>query len=69
MERIKLFFQESIREFKRVNWPTPKETGRLTMIVIAMSLLMAVFLGFFDIIFLYGLDYLLLFKQVILSGA
>jgi preprotein translocase SecE subunit len=60
MQRLKLFIQESRQEFKRVNWPTYKETTRLTIIVIFMSLLTAAFLGVFDMLFLYGLDSLLL---------
>ena len=59
IQKVKLFLQETRQEFKRVNWPTAKETDRLTVIVVAMSLLMAAFLGVFDFIFLYGIEYLL----------
>ncbi len=59
MERIKLFLQESRKEFNRVNWPTAGETVRLTGIVVVMSLITAAFLGFFDLAFLYGLENIL----------
>lgn len=44
------YFKASKAEFKQVNWPTRKETIRFTIIVIAVSLGTAAFLG--------GLDYL-----------
>jgi len=45
------FLQEARREFKRVNWPTAKETTRLTSVVIIVSLGVAAFLGLLDFIF------------------
>lgn len=61
IEKISLFINESKREFKRVNWPTAQETIRLTVIVIAISFLTTVFLGLADLVFIYGLDYFLIF--------
>lgn len=55
-ERLKLFLQESRRELDRVNWPTRDETIRLTTVVIAISLSIAVFLGAFDYFFLKGVQ-------------
>jgi preprotein translocase subunit SecE len=52
LERIKVFFQESKQELKRVNWPTRQQTIRYTLFVIGISAVVAVFLGFFDFIFL-----------------
>ncbi len=49
--RIKLFFVESRQELRHVNWPTRKEAVRLTAIVIGMSLILAAFLGAFDLLF------------------
>lgn len=56
MEKIKLFFQESRQEFKRVNWPSWQETLRLTSIVIITSLGMAAFLGAIDFVLIYALN-------------
>lgn len=33
---LKGFFKEVVREIKKVNWPTPKETNRLTGIVLVV---------------------------------
>lgn len=53
--RLTSYIQESRLEFKRVNWPTRQETIRLTGMVIALSLLFAVFLGVLDMVFNYVL--------------
>ena len=52
-ERIKKFFSESRQELRHVNWPTRQEAIRLTSIVIAIALGLAVFLGAFDYLFTY----------------
>jgi len=49
--RIKNFFAESRQELQHVNWPTRQEAIRLTGIVIGISLGIALFLGFFDYLF------------------
>ena len=58
-QRISLFLQEAKREFNRVNWPSSKETVRLTLVVMAMSLITSAFLGVFDLLFFYGLESIL----------
>ncbi|MFA5173477.1 MAG: preprotein translocase subunit SecE [Candidatus Paceibacterota bacterium] len=57
--KIKTFFKESFSELKRVNWPTRKETTRLTIVVIVLSLVLAAMLGVFDYIFSYLLELLI----------
>jgi len=49
--KIKSFLYESRQEFKRVNWPSFRENNRLTLIVIGLSLVTAIFLGLLDFIF------------------
>ncbi len=56
VDRIKLFFDESRQEFKRINWPTFAETRKLTLIVIGLSLAVAMFLGILDFVFTYLLN-------------
>lgn len=51
ISKIKSFFQESVQELKRVDWPTRQETTRLTIIVIIISLAVAIFLGALDFAF------------------
>lgn len=46
------FFREVAAELKKVTWPTREEMIKLTVIVVAISLLVGAFIG--------GLDFLLL---------
>ena len=46
------FIHEVIAELKKVTWPTREETIKLTVIVIAISLLVGLFIGGLDMIFL-----------------
>lgn len=56
MSRFISFFQEARQEFKRINWPTGRETIRMTIVVIVMSIGIAVFLGAIDYALLYALN-------------
>ena len=49
--KLSSFLQESKQELLRVNWPSRQDTIRLTLVVIAMSLLVAFFLGALDFVF------------------
>ena len=51
MSKTHTFLKESLREFKRVNWPTRRETMRYTLFVIGFSVSVALFLGFLDFVF------------------
>lgn len=44
----KKYFSESIKELKKVTWPSKKETINNSIIVIAISLALTVFLGLLD---------------------
>ncbi len=59
VQKITSFFTEAKQEFNRVNWPTAAETVRLTMLVVAMCLAVAIFLGAFDYLFAFGLTQLI----------
>jgi len=50
-KKIINFLKEVKLEMKKVNWPTKKETIRYTLIIIAVSIAVAVFLGGLDYIF------------------
>jgi preprotein translocase subunit SecE len=45
------FFRETRSELRKVVWPTPRETWNLTVVVLALSLAVGLFLGAFDFIF------------------
>lgn len=53
--RIISYFRESREELKKVLWPTRRQTVNDTLLVIAISLFVAVFLGALD----FGLSYAL----------
>jgi len=58
--KLSLFLKDSVREFKRINWPNRKEAAVLVTVVIFVSLLLAVYLGALDFLFIYLLESLVL---------
>jgi len=48
---IKGFYSEVVREMKKVNWPTKKETNRLTGVVMAVTIICVLILLGFGIVF------------------
>ncbi|MDD3285822.1 MAG: preprotein translocase subunit SecE [Patescibacteria group bacterium] len=60
MSKISRYFQESLEEMKKVTWPTKKETYNYTVLVIAISLAVAAFLGILDYGFNLGLKELII---------
>ena len=48
MSKIVEYLKETKTELKHVIWPTRAQTIAFTLIVIALSILVAYFLGFFD---------------------
>jgi preprotein translocase subunit SecE len=56
MSKLANYIKDSIAEMKKVTWPSKKETYRYTVLVIAISLGIAAFLGVLDYIFNLGLE-------------
>lgn len=56
IERMRVFWQESRQELKRVNWPTREETIRYTLFVVGFSIFLALFLGVIDYGFVLALE-------------
>lgn len=46
-------------ELKHVSWPTRKQTIQYTIIVLAISIAIAIYLGVFDLIFAEALKFLI----------
>ncbi len=46
------FIKEVIAELKKVTWPTREETMKLTAVVIAISVIVGLFIGGLDALFL-----------------
>lgn len=55
MSKLSNYISASIAEMKKVTWPSKKETYRYTILVIAISLGVAAFLGIMDYVFNIGL--------------
>lgn len=53
------FLKEAKRELKKVVWPNRRQTIKYTLVVIAISLVTAVFLGLIDYIMTIGVEKLL----------
>lgn len=51
MSRIGNYVKETQAEMKHVNWPSRRETGRFTIMVIIVSLTTAILLGVADFVF------------------
>ncbi len=52
VDKIKIFFKEVWTEGKKTDWPNRQETLRYTIIVITISVVVALFLGVLDFVFL-----------------
>jgi len=50
------YLRETRGELRKVTWPTRQESQRLTAIVLAVTALMALFLGLLDFIFSRGVQ-------------
>jgi preprotein translocase subunit SecE len=48
------YLRETRGELRKVTWPTREESGRLTAVVLAVTLAFAIFLWIFDYIFSNG---------------
>lgn len=50
MNKLKTFIQDSRQELKKVHWPTKKETKKLTVAVLVLSIFFAIILSSMDFI-------------------
>ena len=50
LQKIQEFFKEVSVELKKVSWPTRQQTINATVVVIAVSFIVAFFLGIVDIV-------------------
>jgi preprotein translocase subunit SecE len=59
MKRITRYIKSSIDELKRVIWPTRKQATILTVVVLAFTAAVAIYLAIFDYLFRLGLEQLI----------
>lgn len=51
IDRLKEYFKDTRGELRKVSWPTRKQATNLTLIVLAVTAVMAAFLGALDYVF------------------
>jgi preprotein translocase subunit SecE len=51
VSRIRRFFLEAWQELKKVNWPTPEQARNLTVLVLAVSFIVGMYISVFDYVF------------------
>lgn len=49
-DSVRQWWKESRSELRKVTWPTPEQTRNLTLVVLAVCIVMATFLGVVDYI-------------------
>lgn len=59
MNKITDYIKEVIEEAKHVTWPTRKQTIFFTIAVLAVSVIIAYYLGLLDFLFGQGLKFLI----------
>ncbi|PJC56347.1 preprotein translocase subunit SecE [Candidatus Kaiserbacteria bacterium CG_4_9_14_0_2_um_filter_41_32] len=59
MEKLTQYFRDTFRELKQVRWPTQNQALIYTLLVIAISLFVGLFVGSFDFIFSSGVDFII----------
>ena len=62
MDKITEFFKEVYAESKYITWPTRKQTMYFTIAVLAISVIIAYYLGALDFLFSKGLEKALLLR-------
>jgi preprotein translocase subunit SecE len=49
--RVVRYLKETRAELRKVSWPTREQARNLTLIVLAVTIVMAIFLGAVDLVF------------------
>jgi preprotein translocase subunit SecE len=53
VSRLQRFIQATWQELQKVTWPTPQQARNLTVVVLAVSAAVGVYISVFDIVFSY----------------
>jgi preprotein translocase subunit SecE len=54
VNRIRRFLDEAWSELKKVSWPSREQTRNLTVLVVAVSLIVGLYITVFDTIFAFA---------------
>lgn len=58
MDSITKYFRDTLAEMKQVKWPTRNQAFMYSLLVIAISVVTALFLGAFDFLFTNFIDFI-----------
>lgn len=58
MKKLFNYLREIKGEMKHVNWPTKQQTIAYTSLVVIISIVVSIYLGFFDFLFVEGVGIL-----------
>jgi len=59
MQKITRYFQATASEMRQVTWPTQRQAALYTVLVIAISIAVSLFVGAFDFVFSQGISALI----------
>ncbi|HEY4706741.1 MAG TPA: preprotein translocase subunit SecE [Thermodesulfobacteriota bacterium] len=51
LDKAKVFYNEAKQELKKVTWPTKQQSMTSTWVVLAVTFVLAIFLGLVDLVF------------------
>jgi len=63
MNKLIAYLRDSFEELKKVTWPTRSQTVNYSLAVVALSLIVAIFIGGLDYGFSVGIEKILTWKQ------
>ncbi len=58
MNRLTTYFRATYAELRQVSWPSQKQALLYTLLVVAISVIVALYVGAFDYLFSQGLNFL-----------
>jgi preprotein translocase subunit SecE len=58
MNRLTKYFRDTYAELKQVSWPSQSQAILYTLLVVAISVIVALYVGAFDYLFSQGLNIL-----------
>ncbi len=59
MNQLTKYFRDTFAEMKQVRWPTQSQALAYTLVVVAVCVVTAIFLSFFDFLFSEAIDQLI----------
>jgi len=58
MDKFVKYLNDTVVELKQVSWPTSRQALMYTVLVMVISVIVAVYIGFFDVLFVKIISFL-----------